>query len=191
MKSLEDLFGLRLLRRFNEDRAGASAIEFVLLLPFLFLLLAGTVDLGQGLAVQRKMNQIASTSAEMVSMQSSWTRSDISTILSGVSSILEPYDLAGLTILICVVEIDANSHTTVVWSAAYGGATALSAGQVSPIDIPEDLREKDTQMIVTRVQYKLETVFSALFERFTGVQGYEYDRHFLTRPRNSNTISYS
>jgi Flp pilus assembly protein TadG len=190
MRSLQYRFGSRLLRRFCEDRAGASAIEFVLLLPFLFLLLAGTVDLGQGLAVQRKMNQIASTSAEMVSMQSSWTRSDISTVLSGVSSILEPYDLTGLTVLICVVEVDIKNKATVVWSAAYG-ATALSAGQASPFDIPDELQEKDTQMIVTRVQYKLETVFSALFESFTGVRGYEYDRHFFTRPRNSNTISYS
>jgi len=190
MKFRLDRFGVRVLRRFSEDRAGASAIEFVLLLPLLFLLLAGTVDLGQGLAVQRKMNQIASTSAEMVSMQSSWTRSDISTILSGVSSILEPYDLTGLTVLICVVEIDANNKPAVVWSAAYG-ATALSAGQASPIDVPDELREKDTQMIVTRVQYKLETVFSALFESFTGVRGYEYDRYFFSRPRNSNTISYS
>ncbi|MBP1860045.1 TadE/TadG family type IV pilus assembly protein [Rhizobium herbae] len=190
MKSFQDHFVSRLLRRFREDRAGASAIEFVLLLPFLFLLLAGTVDLGQGLTVQRKMNQIASTTAEIVSMQSSWTHSDISTILSGVSSILEPYDLTGLTILICVVNIDTNNKATVVWSAAYH-TTALPAGQASPIDIPKDLREDDTQMIVTRVQYKLETVFSALFERFTGIHGYEYDRHFLTRPRNGNTISYS
>ena len=93
MRSLRDRFGLQLLLRLNEDRAGASAIEFVLLLPLLFLLLAGTVDLGQGLSVQRKMNQIASTTAEIVSMQNSWSRSDISTVLSGVSSILEPYDL--------------------------------------------------------------------------------------------------
>lgn len=190
MRSLRDRFGLQLLLRLNEDRAGASAIEFVLLLPLLFLLLAGTVDLGQGLSVQRKMNQIASTTAEIVSMQNSWSRSDISTVLSGVSSILEPYDLKGLTIVICVVEIDANNKATVVWSAAYD-ATALPAGQASPIDIPEDLRDDDTQMIVTRVQYKLETVFSALFENFIGVRGYEYDRHFFARPRNSNTIGYS
>ncbi|OBZ94953.1 pilus assembly protein TadG [Pararhizobium polonicum] len=190
MTPLKIRFGSRLLRRFGEDRAGASAIEFVLLIPFLFLLLAGTVDLGQGLTVQRKMNQMASTSAEMVSMQSSWTRSDISTILSGVSSILEPYDLTGLTILISVVKIDANNKAVVVWSAAYG-TTALPAGQASPIDVPEELREQDTQMIVTHVHYKLETIFSALFERFTGVRGYEYDRHFFTRPRNSGTISYS
>jgi len=190
MKFIQLRFSTSLLLRFFQDRTAASAIEFVMLVPFLFLLLAGSVDLGQGLTVKRKVNQIASTSAEIVSMQSSWTRADVSTILSGVSSILEPYDLTGLTVLVCVVEIDDKNKATVVWSAAQG-TNALSAGQASPVQIPSDLREKDTQMVVTRVQYQLETIFSGLFENLTGIRGYSYDQHFFSRPRNGNTINYS
>jgi Flp pilus assembly protein TadG len=190
MTFLKPCFSAALLRRFLQDRAGASAIEFVMLVPFLFLLLAGSVDLGQGLTVKRKINQIASTSAEMVSMQSNWTTADLATILSGVTSILEPYDLTGLSVIVCVVEIDEKNSATVVWSAA-NGTDILFAGQASPVDIPVELREKDTQMIVARVEYKLDTVFAGLFENLTGIRGYSYDQHFFLRPRNSNTITYN
>ncbi len=172
------------------DRTGASAVEFALLLPLLLILLAGLADLGHGLAVRRKVTQMASTSGEMISMQTAWVSSDVSSILSGVSSILQPYDLDNLTILLCVVDIDKKGKATVAWSAAYG-TTALSAGQASPTDIPEDLQEEDVQMIVTRVQYKLNTILSGLFESFTGDGAYEYEQYFLTRPRNGDTITYS
>jgi hypothetical protein len=104
-------------------------------------------------------------------------------------SILQPYDLDNLTILLCVVDIDKKGKATVAWSAAYG-TTALSAGQDPPKDIPKDLQEEDVQMIVTRVQYRLNTILSGLFESFTGDGAYEYEQYFLTRPRNGDTITY-
>jgi hypothetical protein len=82
------------------------------------------------------------------------------------------------------------NQKTVAWSAAYG-TTALSAGRASPVDIPKDLQEEDVQMIVTRVQYKLNTILSGLFGSFTGDGVYEYEQYFLTRPRNGDTITYS
>lgn len=190
MKFLASVFTPCLPRRLGRDRAGASAVEFALLLPVLLVLLAGLADLGHGLAVRRKVNQMASTAGEMISMQTAWVSSDVSSILSGVSSILQPYDLDNLTILLCVVDVDKKGHATVAWSSAYG-TTALSAGQDSPVEIPEDLQEEDVQMVVTRVQYKLNTIMSGLLESFTGNGAYEYEQYFLTRPRNGDTITSS
>jgi Flp pilus assembly protein TadG len=178
-----------LLRRFGRSRDGASGIEFALLLPVMLLLLAGLVDLGQGLTVRRKVTQVASTTSEIIAMQGTWTKASVGTILSGVSSILQPYNVEDLTVLLCVVDIGKNGKATVNWSAAYGTAP-LSAGQDSPVDVPKNLKEKDVQMVVTRVQYKLDTIFSGLFKSFTGGGAYEYDQHFFIRPRNGATITY-
>ncbi|HXV29049.1 MAG TPA: TadE/TadG family type IV pilus assembly protein [Sinorhizobium sp.] len=178
-----------LFERFRQNRDGASGIEFALLLPLMLLLLAGLVDLGQGLTVRRKVAQIASTTGEIVAMQNTWSKASVGTILSGVSSILQPYDDDGLTVVLCVVDIATNGKATVNWSAAYG-TTALSAGQDSPVEVPKKLQEKDVQMVVTRVQYKLDTVFSGLFKSFTGGGAYEYDQYFFIRPRNGDTITY-
>ncbi|WEX73884.1 pilus assembly protein [Sinorhizobium numidicum] len=176
------------LRRFGRNRDGASAIEFAFLLPLMLLLLAGLVDLGQGLTVRRKISQIASTTSEIIAMQSNWNDASVTTILAGVKSILEPYVSGDLAIVLCVVEIDKKGSATVNWSAAYG-TTALAAGQASSVDIPKELREEGVQMVVTRVRYKLDTMFSGLFESFTGGGAYEYDQHFFIRPRNGNTIT--
>ncbi|OAP39863.1 pilus assembly protein TadG [Sinorhizobium glycinis] len=178
-----------LLRHFGRNREGASAIEFAFVFPLLLLLLAGLVDLGQGLTVRRKINQIATTSSEIIAMQSTWTEASVESILDGVNTIVQPYDSDELSILLCVLDIDSKGKATVNWSAAYG-TTALSAGQDSPVEVPEDLRMEDVQLVVTRVQYKLDTVFSNLFESFTGGGTYEYDQHFFIRPRNGNSITY-
>jgi Flp pilus assembly protein TadG len=190
IKYLARGFRLRLPRQLWPDRDGASAVEFALLLPFLLILLAGLADLGHGLAVRRKVNQMASTAGEMISMQTAWINSDVSSILSGVSSILQPYDLDNLTILLCIVDVDKKGQATVAWSSAYG-TTALAAGQASPVDVPKDLQEEDVQMVVTRVQYKLNTLMSGLFGSFTGNGAYAYEQYFLTRPRNGDTITSS
>jgi len=178
-----------LLQRFVRSRSGASGIEFALLLPIMLLLLAGLVDLGQGLTVRRKVAQIASTTSEIIAMQGTWTKASVGTILSGVSSILQPYDVEELTVLLCVVDVANNGKATVNWSAAYG-TQPLSAGEMSPVEVPKELQEKNVQMVVTRVQYKLDTIFSGLFKSFTGGGTYEYDQHFYIRPRNGDTITY-
>lgn len=178
-----------LLRRFGRNRDGASGIEFALLLPVMLLLLAGLVDLGQGLTVRRKVAQIASTTSEIVAMQNTWSKASVETILSGVSSILQPYNNDELTVLLCVIDTDKNGKATVNWSAAYGTAP-LSAGQDSPVEVPKKLQEEGAQMVVTRVQYKLDTLFSGLFKGFTGGGAYHYDQHFFIRPRNSDSITY-
>ena len=177
------------LERLGGNRDGASAIEFALLLPLMLLLLAGLVDLGQGLTVRRKINQIASTTSEIIAMQTSWSDASVASILSGVSSILDPYDSSGLKVVLCVVDIDKKGVEKVNWSAARGTA-ALAAGQASPVEIPDELQEKGVQMVVTRVQYKLDTIFSGLFESFTGGGAYEFDQNFFVRPRNGDTITY-
>jgi hypothetical protein len=41
------------------------------------------------------------------------------------------------------------------------------------------------------VQYKLNTIMSGLFGSFTGNGAYEYEKYFLTRPRNGDTITAS
>lgn len=178
-----------LFKRFRKGREGAAGIEFALLLPLMLLLLAGLVDLGQGLTVRRKVAQVSTTTSEIIAMQSTWTKASVSTILSGVSSILQPYEVDDLTILLCVVDIANNGKATVNWSAAYG-TEPLSAGEKSPVEVPKKLKEKGVQMVVARVQYKLDTIFSGLFESFTGGGAYTYDQHFFIRPRNGDTITY-
>jgi Flp pilus assembly protein TadG len=183
-------FARQRLQQLAHDRSAASGVEFALILPILLILLAGTVDLGHALTVSRKMDQIAATTGDMISQQSTWASADVSKLLSGASFILQPYDLDDLTILVAVEDIDSSGNATVNWSAGYHTQPSVS-NSVSPVTVPTQIQEQGAQMILTRVQYQLTTPVTTLFANITGVDGYSFDRHFFSRPRTGNTIKYN
>ena len=86
------------IRRLARDRSAASGVEFALVLPILVMLLFGTVDLGHALTVSRKIDEITSSTGDMIAQQGTWTKSDVAKLLSGASFILQPYDTSQLTI---------------------------------------------------------------------------------------------
>ncbi|AGS26118.1 Flp pilus assembly Tad-like protein (plasmid) [Rhizobium etli] len=172
------------------DRTAASGVEFALVLPILIVLLFGTVDLGHALTVSRKIDEIASSTGDMIAQQSTWTKTDVTKLLAGASFILQPYETTGLTITVTVNDVDNSGKATVNWSAAFNTAS-LASGTASAIDIPAKIQETGVQVVLTRVQYTLTTPVSAFFFNFTGQNGYSFDHHFFTRPRVSDTISYN
>lgn len=178
------------LRRLARDRAGTSGVEFALVLPILILLLAATVDLGHALTVSRKIDEIASTTGDVISQQGTWTKSNVAGLLSGMSFILQPYDTTGLTITVAVEDVPTNGSATVNWSAAFN-TSSLAAGAASPIAVPEKIQEDGVQVVLTRVQYTFTTPLSNLLGSFTGTSGYTFDRYFFNRPRTADKITYN
>ncbi len=71
-------------------RRQCRAIEFTLIFPILVALFAGTVDLGQALMVSRKMNQIVSSTADVVSQNATWATSDATAMLKGMAPSSSP-----------------------------------------------------------------------------------------------------
>jgi Flp pilus assembly protein TadG len=175
-------------RRIGEDRRGVSAIEFVLIFPILVSLLAGTVDFGQALIVTRKMNQIVSTLGDMVSQKSSWTTSDISAIIAGSATIMQPFDTTNLKIKLAVLDVSSSLVTTVNWAQAYN-TTAPSKGGASPVTVATNLKESGVQLIVVEATYSLTTPFSSLLKPVTGVTSYSYDKSYIMRPRVKDTVT--
>ncbi|MBY3098497.1 pilus assembly protein [Rhizobium laguerreae] len=171
------------------DRSAASGVEFALVLPILVMLLFGTVDLGHALTVSRKIDEIASSTGDMISQQGSWT-SDVAKLLSGASFIMQPYDTTGLTITLAVDDISASGSATVKWSAALN-TSALTSGSASTIEVPSEIQDDGVQVVLTRVQYTLTTPVSAFFSNFTGQNGYSFDRHYFNRPRVGDKITYN
>lgn len=178
------------IRRLAHDRSAASGVEFALVLPILVILLFGTVDLGHALTVSRKIDEITSSTGDMIAQQGTWTKSDVAKLLSGASFILQPYDTSQLTITVAVEDVDSSGKATVNWSASFN-TSAPASGTASTIDIPAQIQDAGVQVVLTRVQYKLTTPVSAFFSNFTGQNGYSFDHHFFNRPRVSDTIKYN
>jgi len=176
------------IRRLLADRKGQSAIEFTLLLPLMALLFAGTVDLGEGLMVKRKINQIAEVASDIVSQESSWSSADLNTLLKGTAAILIPFDSTALAIQVAVIDFDAAGKATVNWSTAYQ-TNAKVAGDPPPFEIPTDLIESNVQLVGVQVDYAMTTPFTSFFSSITGSGQYSFVGKAISRPRVGDKIT--
>lgn len=170
------------------DRGGQSAIEFTLLLPLMALMFAGTVDLGEGLMVQRKINQIAEVASDIVAQEASWNASDLRTLLEGTAAIITPFDSTELDIQVAIVDFDAAGNASVNWSRAYQ-ADQLASGTPPPFDIPDDVVESGVQLVIAKVDYTMTTPFTSLLSSITGNTEYSFVGKAISRPRVGDKIS--
>jgi Flp pilus assembly protein TadG len=178
----------RSVRALLADRKGQSGIEFTLLLPIMALLFAGTVDLGEGLMVKRKINQIAEVASDIVSQEPSWSNSELNTLLQGTASILIPFDSSALAIQVALVDFDAAGNAKVNWSSAFQ-ANAQGSGDPPAFEIPADLIESNVQLVVVQVNYAMATPFTSLFSSVTGSGEYSFVGKAISRPRVGDKIT--
>ncbi len=179
---------MRKANQLGRDRRGVSAIEFALIFPILIVLMVGATDLGQALMVHRKVNQIVATTADLVSQQSSWTRTQLDAVLKGASSIILPFSTDALTIKVAIIDIDKSYNKTENWSRTFSPTSKTCKMTAAEVAIPNNIVESGVQMIVATATYCLTTPFSSLMQSITGTVGYEYDRFSIMRPRTKDTI---
>jgi Flp pilus assembly protein TadG len=175
-------------KRFGRDERGVSAIEFVLIFPLLVTMLAGTVDIGQALTVSRKMNQVVSTLGDMAAQQNTWSTTDIDAIVAGTATIIEPFSKTDLQIDLVVLDVNSSLVATVNWGRGYN-KTALTKGTASPVTIPTNIAQSGVQLVAVKATYTLTTPFSKLLKPITGVTTYNYQKTYIMRPRNGDTIT--
>ncbi len=174
-----------LVRRFRRDTRGVSAMEFALLLPVMLLMVAGTVDISEGLTVHRKVRQISSIVADLVAQNNQLSQNQVETILAGAAKILEPYNTSNLSIVVSVLDVKNKKKQQVAWSVAHNG-TALA--KKTAIDVPDDIVTKGIQLVRAEVSYSFTTMFSSYLASLTGRNGYAMGDVMYQRPRVSDTI---
>ena len=174
--------------RFAKDRTGLAGIEFALVLPLMLLLVAGVADLGLGLMVDRKINQIATITSDVVAQENGWTESELDSLLGGAAAILTPFDSGELKIVVSVLDFDSAGNGSVNWSRAYQ-TSALDAGTAWPDAISADVIETGVQMVITEVDYRGSTAVTGLLSALTGVESYGFSAKAMARPRVGDTVA--
>jgi Flp pilus assembly protein TadG len=140
----------RRLDRLAADQRGVSAIEFALLLPLMIALYLGTVEISQGISVDRKVTMTARAVADLVSQASTINNSDMTDILSASTAVMTPYTASPLKVTVSSVVIDDKGKATIDWSDTLYG-TARAKG--SPVTLPNNLAIPSTSLIWSEVQY--------------------------------------
>jgi Flp pilus assembly protein TadG len=141
---------LTLLRRFSRDRSGIGAIEFAILAPVLLLLYLGALETTIALSVAKRASRAAGAVADIITQQTSVSKSVLATMPSAVGAIFAPYSNTGLTLKITGITIDASSKATVTWSWAQDGSTPYAKNS-TPTGIPTDMNKASSFLVRTEL----------------------------------------
>ena len=168
------------VRRCRTDERGASAVEFALIAPVLLLIFFGTVELSQGVAIDRKVTITARTLSDLVSQSTSINNTDMSNIFAAASSILTPYSVSPLGAKVAAVSIDGSGSATVTWS---DGSNATPRAVGSAVTVPTALAVPNTQLILSEITYTFTPTGGNVVKTSISLSDYSY-----TRPRQSSSI---
>ncbi len=125
------------LRDLARGQGGMAAVEFAVLLPFMLTAYLGGVELGDGVAINRKVAITTRAVADLASRYNGKIAdADMSNILGASSTILAPYPSGPLAITVSQVKVDSKGAATITWSNTLNG-TARAAG--SSVTLPGTL----------------------------------------------------
>jgi Flp pilus assembly protein TadG len=123
----------------RDDTRGVSAVEFAMIIPLMFLMFFGMLDVSNGFAVDRKVSQISQGMADLASRYTTLAETDVSNFFIIAGAMVTPYDKTQLKATISQVYIDPASKTAkIVWSR---GDQKKDVGTV--VSVPTNLIVKD------------------------------------------------
>jgi Flp pilus assembly protein TadG len=170
------------LRDFAHSGRGAAAVEFAALLPFMLAIYFGGVEIGDGVAINRKVTITARDVADLASQYTVIHDTDMNTILGAASTIIAPYPSSPLTVTVSEISTDNNGHTTVTWSQSLPTGSALTP--TNSFTLPGTLAVNGTSLIYGQVTYA-----------YTPTLGYEItgtmnlSSQIYMSPRQSQSVS--
>jgi Flp pilus assembly protein TadG len=116
------------LRQFAKREDGAAAVEFAFVVPIMLSLYFGSMELSQGIEVNKKAGRASNLVGDLVTQQAVVTKSEIIAIANIAAATLQPYRRSGSTVE--VVGIQVNDETPpkakVAWSQRVVGGTGNS-----------------------------------------------------------------
>jgi Flp pilus assembly protein TadG len=133
--------------------AGNVAVEFALAVPVLLFLMLGSAEMGRFVILHQKLDRVATTVSDLVSRAETISESQVTDIFTAVDQVAEPFDFAGLGVVI--VSSITNTDGTgpiIAWQRSGGGAysatSALGGEGATPV-LPSDflVREGETAII--------------------------------------------
>lgn len=187
----------RSARRLATDRRGVAAIEFAFIAPVLLSLYFVTMEVSQGIEVNKKVGRVGSMVADLITQQQTISKSELDAILQIGGSILQPYNRSLPTIIVTAIQItdEDSPKVTVAWSRK------LQNGATSPgpttATVPDTLKIRNTFLIRVEsdLAYKPVIAWTADQKQTLGLaaafDGISMAEEYFLRPRISTTITCS
>src|SRR4051812_6496823 len=171
----------QIVAKFAQDRRGVSAVEFAMLLPLMITLYLGSVEISQGIGIDRKVTLTTRTVADLASQVSSINNADMTNMLNASAAVIAPYDTSKLKVTVSAVTIDSSGVAKVAWSDTLNG-TKRAVG--ATVTLPAALNVANTTLIWSEVAYSYTPAIGYVI---TGTLNLS-DQIYM-RPRLSDTVT--
>lgn len=164
------------------DKSGLSAIEFALILPIMITMYVGAVELSHALTVDRRVSSVASAVADLTAQTDKVDTNQVQDIFTASTSILTPYSVTPISIVLTSVVADADNKTTVDWSCAHKGAAHAEGSEFT---LPAGLTQPFSSVVVAEVTYSYTPPLGKAI-----VGGITMSDTFYLRPRRSLSVEW-
>ena len=147
-----------LAHRWRHDKRGVAAVEFAMIVPIMVVMFIGAVELSQAITVDRRVTQVASSTADLVARsEKKISESEIGDIMRVGGYLLDPYDQNPLTIVLRNVTSSSTNATVAKqsWTCTYKGlgAAQTCACANQSYTLPPNLVSTTDSVVVADVSY--------------------------------------
>lgn len=157
---------------------GAVAIEFAILVPLLVVILMGALEITRALDVQRKVERLTRTVADLVSRgesQGNLGANTFNDILVSSKLTLSPLDSSGVKIVVSSIGIGPSGQGMTPWvcsSSASSNATPRNIGKAGSLKVPVGYQTEGMRYIFVEVEVPFKPLFGGsilgIFRVFNG-----------------------
>jgi Flp pilus assembly protein TadG len=151
---------LDLVRRYRADKQGVAAIEFAFILPIMFVMFVGAVELSQAITVDRRVTQAASSVADLAARkESSISTTEIGDIMKIGGYIMAPYSQTPLRVVIRNVSSSSADATATKqsWQCTYAATSDTAAPECACMNeaynLPPGLVSTTDSVVVAEATY--------------------------------------
>lgn len=142
------------LKAFGKNRTGIAALEFAMIAPFMLCMYFVTLEVSQAIDVNRKLNRLSGTVADLLTQGTKTTPADLKAILAIGQQVLQPYGRTEAVITVTAIQLALDPYgkqkDVVVWSAKMEkGAFVLNPLKKGDTvtSVPPSLDRPDTFLI--------------------------------------------
>jgi Flp pilus assembly protein TadG len=163
----------KLARRFKRDQDGVAAIEFAMIVPIMAAMFIGAVELSQAITVDRRVTQVASSTADLVARsEKQISQTEITDIMRVGGYILKPYSQDPVQIVVRNVTSSPDNATIAKesWQCIYKGTgqTQTCACTSSNYTLPGNLVTTNDSVVVSEVTYNYKPLLFDFFMKNSG-----------------------
>lgn len=168
------------LSGFAAAQKGNAALEFAIIAPMMIMLLFGSVDLLDVLNTNKRVQNVTSSLADVVSRDTEVSDAEITGLWAAIDVLMYPSGGDAVNVRVSSIDIESASIARVVWSEGHGMEARQPGTTVD--NLPAAMMNPGTSLILSEAAYAYDSPLGFLLEDGVTLEHQAYRRSRLVDP---------